>query len=590
MTDTISGSMTAVPHPDHRILTAEGLGLRRHPRARRGAAGDGDLLSGVHLTLDAAEVVAVVGDEGSGKSLLLRALCGLLPTGMERTGRVTAAGPAVLVPAGGGLLPGETVAAQFAAVFVPFGIRGAEAMRRAEALLARLHMADPARCLPLHPHQLGDGNRWRAALALGMAALDGARGKGGGAGLLLADAPGAGLDPTVRARLLHLLADWVRETGAAALLAGRAGDRLDGPADRLAVLAAGTLGPAPERDEPAVVPVTPSGPPVLSVRGLRVTVPIGRAGAGPVVVDGVGFDAGQGETVALLGESGSGKAMLLRALARLVPAAAGRASWMGHDLLTLDRDGLRAVRGDVQMLFPDPRAALAPTVPLGDQMVEALNTLQPGFTAAEQASRIAAALELAGLPLGATGYYPPRLPPELAAAAGLARALVTGPRLLLADDPFAVLDDGGRGRFLERLLRVQQARSLTLVVATGDADAACRLAHRVLVMLNGRVVEEAPAAALVHDPRHPFTRALLAAAEGHRPALDGDPPGLFAVPSGCPVRRRCPRVRDFCAQALPEPEVVRPGHRVACHYWDVAAEGPRETRAQWCVEKPRHSS
>lgn len=563
----------AVPHPDHRILTAEGVGVFR---PRRGGGAGTDLLSGIHLSLDAAEVVAVVGDEGSGKTLLLRALAGLLPPGVERVGRV-AAGRAVLVPADGGLWPGAPLAEQFVAALAPFGLGRGAALRRAERLLTRLHVDHPARWLPLYPHQMGEGNRWRAALALGMAALNGGTGTEETGGLFLADAPGAGLDPTVRARLLHLLADWARESGAAVLLAGRAGDGLDGPADRVLRLSGGSLGPAPERDEAVAAPLVPSGPPVLSVRGLRVAVPLVRGGGGPLVVDDVSFDVGRGETVVLLGESGSGKAVLLRALARLMPAVSGRAAWMGHDLLTLDDGAVRAARGDVQMLFPDPRAALAPTVTLGDQMTEALDALQPGFTPAEQAARVAAALELAGLPLAATGYYPARLPPELAAAAGLARALVTGPRLLLADDPFAALDDGGRGRFLERLLRVQQARSLALVVATADADAACRLAHRVLVMLNGRVVEEAPAADLVRDPRHPFTRALLAAAEGHRPALDGDPPGLFAVPSGCPVRRRCPRVRDFCAQVVPEPEVVRPGHRVSCHYWDVADDGDAGT-------------
>ncbi|MCW2245183.1 peptide/nickel transport system ATP-binding protein [Azospirillum fermentarium] len=562
--------MTALSSPYHRILTAEGLGLHRR---RGGGRGDETLLSAAHLTLDAAEVVAVTGDEGAGKTLLLRALCGLLPPGVERTGTVALTERVVLVPAGGGLLPGETVGEQFAAALSAVGLGRGAALRRAERLLARMHAADPARLLSLHPHQMGEGNRWRVALALGMAALNGGTGTERTGGLFLADAPGAGLDPTVRARLLHLLADWVRETGAAALLAGRAGDGLDGPADRLLALSAATLGPAPEREEATAAPAPSAGAPVLSVRGLRVAVPLTRGGGGPLVVTDAGFDVGRGETLALVGESGSGKAVLLRALARLMPAAAGRALWMGHDLLTLDDGALRAVRGDVQMLFPDPRTALAPALALGAQMVEALAALQPGFTPAEQASRVAAALELAGLPLAATGYYPGRLPAELAAAAGLARALVTGPRLLLADEPFAGLDGGGRERFLERLLRVQQARSLTLVVATADADAACRLAHRVLVMLNGRVVEEADTADLVRDPRHPYTRALLAAAEGHRPALDGDPPGLFAVPSGCPLRRRCPRVRDFCAQAVPEPEPVRPGHRVACHYWDVGGEG-----------------
>ncbi|WP_377811467.1 oligopeptide/dipeptide ABC transporter ATP-binding protein (plasmid) [Azospirillum sp. A29] len=122
-------------------------------------------------------------------------------------------------------------------------------------------------------------------------------------------------------------------------------------------------------------------------------------------------------------------------------------------------------------------------------------------------------------------------------------------------------------------MAVRDRRRLSLVLATERYDEGLRDAHRGVVMLAGRVVESADAGTLRTAPLHPYSRAMLAAAQGERPALEGDAPSAFAQPAGCPLRRRCPLAREFCAQAVPTLEEVAPGHHVACHYWDTPADG-----------------
>ena len=543
----------SAPEP---LLQAEGLAI--HSAAAI-------IVRDAHIAVRPAEVLAITGADGAGKSLLLRALAGLMPDGVRMEGGVTRPeGRVVLLPQGGPLTPHQTLAAQFAEV-TGTQVTGA---REAVRWLERLHVPQAARRLELYPHQLSEGVRWRAALALALAAEP---------KVLLADAPAAGLDPTVRARLLAQLAEWARETGAALVLAGHTRDGVAGPADRLLVLENGRLNPPPEAAEPVAAGPAPGGAPVLSVRDLRVTFPLGGGLFGGrastlVAVDGVSFDVAAGETVALLGESGSGKSVLARAILRLLPGATGRVLWLGRDLLAMGEEELRHRRHALQALFPHPRATFDPRHTIGAQVAEALAALAPEVEEDKRRARVAEALADAGLPAAAADRYPAGLTDGEAARAGFARALAPAPRLLVCDEPLATLDATDREELLAHLLHHQRADGLSIVFATEDADAACRIGHRVLVLLAGRVVEEAPAGVLAHDARHPYTRGLLAAAEGGRPALAGDPPPALRVPTGCPARLRCPRARDHCAQEAPHLETVRPGHRVACHYWDAANE------------------
>ncbi|MGQ9368730.1 oligopeptide/dipeptide ABC transporter ATP-binding protein [Azospirillum sp. ST 5-10] len=535
-------------------LRAEGLTVR---------AGTALLLDRVDLAVAPGEAVAVTGRAGAGKSLLLRLLAGLPPPGLAADGSVTAPRRTVLLPPGGGLAPHRTLGAQLAETPALDGLDRRAAARRGVDLLEEQEVTAAQRRLALYPHELPPGVRWRAALALALAAEPAA---------LLADAPAADLDPTVRARLLHRLAALARRRGMALLLAGRAGSGVASPADRVVSLDGGRLGPAPAVPLPVLDDPPPAGAPALSVRDLRIAFSLaagplaaGRRGGGMLnAVDGVSFDAADGDAVALVGESGSGKSVLARALVRLVPVAGGRVTWLGQDLTAPGAATLRLARHVAQPLFPDPRAALDPSMTVGEQVMEAVAALVPE---ADAAARLDLALREAGLPAAAARRHPASLSPGEAALAGLARALAPGPALLVADEPLATLDPAEGAALLDRLLHARRAHGLTVVLATADAGLAVRAAHRVLVLLLGRVVEAADAGTLRTGAVHPYSRALLAVADGRAPDLAGDPASPLMPPSGCPLHPRCPAARDHCARTAPELEPVGPGHFVACHYW-----------------------
>ncbi|PWC80945.1 hypothetical protein TSH58_00510 [Azospirillum sp. TSH58] len=326
--------------------------------------------------------------------------------------------------------------------------------------------------------------------------------------------------------------------------------------------------PAPPPVEPA-----PSGPPVLSVRDLRVAFPLGRGWRGEerwlTVVDGLSIDLAEGETLALLGETGSGKSVLARAILRLVPPVGGQVSWLGTDLAAAPPEAMRRARRDLQILFPDPLAAFDPLMTIGAQLAATLELLLPprsaGRSATDRAARLAEALEEVGLPAAVLDLYPGALRPAEAARAGLARALLPEPRLLVCDEPAATLDGAERADFLALLRAIRRRRRLALLYATQDAAEGLRIGRRALVLLLGRIVESADSAVLAAGARHPYSRALIAASRLARPALHGDPPSPLRPPTGCVLRLRCPLAHDGCAQVPPTLDPVAPGHRVACH-------------------------
>ncbi|MBK3737028.1 ATP-binding cassette domain-containing protein, partial [Azospirillum brasilense] len=322
----------------------------------------------------------------------------------------------------------------------------------------------------------------------------------------------------------------------------------------------------------------PSGPPILSVRDLRVAFPLGRSWRGEerwlTVVDGLSIELAEGETLALLGETGSGKSVLARAILRLVPPVGGQVSWLGTDLAAAPPEAMRRARRDLQILFPDPLAALDPLMTIGAQLAETLESLRPTRSPADRAARMAEALEEVGLPTAVLDLHPGSLRPAEAARAGLARALLPEPRLLVCDEPAATLDGAERADFLALLRAIRRRRRLALLYATQDAAEGLRIARRGLVLLLGRIVESADSAVLAAGARHPYSRALVAAAGLVRPALHGDPPSPLRPPTGCALRLRCPLAHDGCAQVPPSLDPVAPGHRVACHVaQDEAQDG-----------------
>jgi oligopeptide transport system ATP-binding protein len=331
---------------------------------------------------------------------------------------------------------------------------------------------------------------------------------------------------------------------------------------------------------------------LLEARGLvkRFAVRRGllqRAVGAVHAVDGVDLDVMAGECLALVGESGSGKTTLGRLVTRLEEPDAGTLRFAGEDLLALSGAALRRRRRDLQVVFQDPWGSLNPRLTVGAAVGEpiAVHKLLPRR---ERPDRVAELLTLVGLSPDHASRYPHQLSGGQRQRVGIARAIATGPRLLVADEPVSALDVSVRAQIVNLLADLQRRLGLTMLFIGHDLALVEQLADRVAVMYLGRIVELAPTASLYASPRHPYTVSLLEAVPmaepGRRPRapLAGDPPSPVALPPGCRFHPRCPRFRQVQAAGLggepctgEDPELrpvaaaapvgVEPA-TVACHY------------------------
>jgi peptide/nickel transport system ATP-binding protein len=299
-------------------------------------------------------------------------------------------------------------------------------------------------------------------------------------------------------------------------------------------------------------------------------------------VDGVDFELRRGETVAFVGESGCGKSSLARTLLGLHRPTRGQVMFDGRDLGTLDAAGWRAHRARVGYVQQDPYGALAPFMDVRRILLEPLivNGVQDP---AERERRVREALEEVRL-MPADEYlhkFPHMLSGGQQQRVVIARALILKPALVIADEPVSMLDASVRVEILNLLRDVQRARGLTLAFITHDLSTVRYFAERIFVMYAGRIVEQAPVDALLDAPRHPYTRALLAAipdpdpenATHYKEIPAGEPPSLLTPPPGCRFHPRCPvAIAGRCERDAPPEVDAGGGHRVAC--WLHAAEPP----------------
>jgi peptide/nickel transport system ATP-binding protein len=294
-------------------------------------------------------------------------------------------------------------------------------------------------------------------------------------------------------------------------------------------------------------------------------------------VNGVSFTVQPGEVLCILGESGSGKSVTLRALMRLLPPRLARIEGEvridGRDVLAMPPRALRDLRGGlVGMIFQEPMTALDPVYTVGRQIGEAVRR-HTGCGPRVGRERALELLELVRIPSPERRLdaYPHELSGGLRQRAMIAMALSCNPRLLLADEPTTALDATVQVQVLILLRRLQRELGMGMIFVTHDLGVAAEIADTIAVMYAGRIVESGPVAQILSAPAHPYTAGLLASTVHGQPrdrdidAIPGSPPDLRRLPQGCSFAPRCTRRMAECRVKVPEPRFPAPDHMAACH-------------------------
>ena len=296
---------------------------------------------------------------------------------------------------------------------------------------------------------------------------------------------------------------------------------------------------------------------------------LGRGHPVQAVTD-VSLAVGRGEAVGLVGESGSGKSTIGRLLLGLLPPSEGVVLLDGADVSRTRGQALRRLRGRMQLVFQDPYSSLDPRRRVGDQIADglAIHRLVPR---SERGAKVAALLDQVGLPSTHAARYPHEFSGGQRQRIGIARALATGPEFLVADEPVSALDVSVQAQVLALLADLRTRLGLGMLFISHDLHVVRSLCDRVMVLYLGRMMEEGPAAEVLENPRHPYTRALLSASPSldaarrrTRILLAGEPPSPANPPSGCVFRTRCPWAIPACAANVPAAHEVGPGHIAAC--------------------------
>jgi len=524
----------------------------------RVAFGDKEVVHGVDFSIAPGEKLALVGESGSGKTVTALSLLGLVQNARVGgsalfAGSSSASSPRDLLSMSErellatrgqeiamifqepmtALNPLYTVGDQVAEVLqLKQGLTGRQAWEAAVAALAATGIPEPERRAFAFPHQLSGGQRQRAMIAMALA---------GRPRLLLADEPTTALDVTLRGQILGLLAEVQRHNGMAVLLITHDLNLVRKFADRVAVMENGYLvehGPVdkvfanprhaytrklidsrPVRDVAEQAP--PPGPPVMRASGMEVSYPVPIPGFRGwfrkgrfVAVRGAGFSIAPGRTLGVVGESGSGKSTLALAALGLMPHT-GELEVVGR---RWGPDGAanKAIRRMVQVVFQDPYSSLSPRMTVEELVGEGLLVHEPDLDLDGRRERVILALQEVGLSEdqfpGLLQRYPHEFSGGQRQRLAIARALIVQPRLLILDEPTSALDVTIQKQVLKLLQRLQRERGLSYMLITHDVDVIRAMAHDVVVMKDGDILEAGPLAQVLDAPRQDYTRTLVAAA------------------------------------------------------------------------------
>ena len=502
----------------------------------------------VSFDIAKGETLALVGESGSGKSVTALSVMKLLPypAAHHPSGSVAFKGRELLTMAERdirkvrgnditiifqepmtSLNPLHTIEKQIAEILLLHqGLTGAAARTRIIELLDHVGIPDPASRLASYPHQLSGGQRQRVMIAMALANEP---------DLLIADEPTTALDVTVQAQILKLLKDTQTRLGMSMLFITHDLGIVRKLADRVCVMNTGKIvehGPvervftAPEHPytrallaaEPKPDPAQPhpEAPVVISTDNLKVWFPIKRGVLRKVVghikaVDGISIEIRKGETLGVVGESGSGKTTLGLAILRLI-SSNGPVVFMGHTIQGLKFKQMRPYRRDMQIVFQDPYGSLSPRMSVSDIIEEGLWVHHPHLSAGERTRRVIAALTDVGLDPDARFRYPHEYSGGQRQRIALARALALEPTFIVLDEPTSALDMLIQSQMVDLLRDLQKKRDLTYMFISHDLRVVAALASRLLVLRNGKMVEEGAAADLFKNPKSDYTRALFAAA------------------------------------------------------------------------------
>ena len=524
------------------------------------AFGAKTVVDDVSFSIAPGEKLALVGESGSGKTVTALALLRLLHDARlsgqalfsadgatrdllalpEREMRGVRGGDIAMVfqEPMTALNPLMSIGAQIAEILqLKQGLTSTQCAQAAIELLAKTGIPEPARRAGSFPHQLSGGQRQRAMIAMALASSP---------KLLLADEPTTALDVSLRGQILDLLGDLQRQTGMAVLLITHDLNLVRRFADRVAVMEQGVLveqGPVaqvfgspqhaytrrliasqPRRDVVEADP--PAGTaPVVQAQGLRVVYPTPLPGVRGwfkkgefVAVLGADLQLLPGQTLGVVGESGSGKSTLAQAILGLLPAAGalqvGGQAW--QQPATRNTPTNQQLRRRVQVVFQDPFSSLSPRLTVEEIVGEGLKVHEPALTVAQRRTRVVAALAEVGL---AEDQYPrllERYPHEFSGGQrqrlAIARALIVQPQVLVLDEPTSALDVTIQQQVLGLLQRLQKEKGLSYLLITHDVEVIRAMAHDVLVMKDGAVLESGSVGAVLDAPQHPYTQRLVAAA------------------------------------------------------------------------------